>query len=114
MEGAKNGIIPVQTIFSLKEKKQKAISHRWSPIATVAIFQRNVCVLDVGAIPGPILIYHLSDIKSNVDCARGDVLTLKGEYNLSNSLGLSPVQLRTCAPFFGPVLDNAMAARNFE
>ena len=84
----------------------------WYPIATIA--QRNICVLDVGDIAGPILICHLSDINSNAGCVRGDVLTLKGAYNLSNSLGLSPVQLRTCTPFSGPVFDNAVAARNFE
>jgi len=41
---------------------------------------------------------------------------LKGKYweKLWNTLGPSPVQLRTSPPFSDLVLDNALAAQNFE
>ena len=90
---------PCRSSFPCR-RRTKVISP-WYPIVTIAIFQRIICVLDVGDIPGPILICHLSDINSNVGFARGDVLNFKGAYNLSNSLGLSRVQLRTCTPFLG-------------
>ena len=100
IEGADRGIVPVQSIFCLKEKNQKKInSHRWFFNAFGPILQPNVCVLlDVGTMPGPKSIYHLwkaFDINSNVGGACGEIVALKGKYglNLINPLGVFADQL---------------------
>ena len=96
IEGAEDGIVPVQIIFCLKEKSQKKVnSHRWFFNAFGPILQPNVCVLlDVGTMPGPSSIYHLwktFDINSNVGGACGEIVAFKGKYGrkLLNPLGLS-------------------------
>ncbi|KAG2062463.1 chitin synthase 2, partial [Suillus decipiens] len=85
IEGAEEGVVPVQIIFCLKEKNQKKInSHRWFFNAFGPILEPNVCVLlDVGTMPGPTSIYHLwkaFDINSNVGGACGEIVALKGKY----------------------------------
>jgi len=85
IEGAENGVVPVQILFCLKEKKQKKInSHRWFFNAFGQILEPNVCVLlDVGMMPGPTSIYHLwkaFDINSQVGGACGEIVALKGKY----------------------------------
>jgi len=59
-------------------------------------------------------IYHLSDINSNVGCS--DTFTFKGEYayKLLNPLVCLPFSIVHVLPFFDIVLDNAVAAQNFE
>jgi chitin synthase len=111
----------VQIIFCLKEKNQKKInSHRWFFNAFGPILQPIVCVLlDVGTMPGPGSIYHLwksFDLNSNVGGACGEIVALKGKYweKLWNPLGPSSVQLGTNSSFFDLVLDNAVAAQNFQ
>ena len=69
--------------------------------------------------PGPGSIYHLwkaFDINSNIGGACGEIVALKGKYGekLWNPLGPSPVQLGANSSFFDLVLDNAVAAQNFE
>ncbi|KAF8551876.1 glycosyltransferase family 2 protein [Imleria badia] len=93
IEGAEEGVVPVQLIFCLKEKSQKKInSHRWFFNAFGPILQPNICVLlDVDMIPGPTGIYHLwkvFDISSNVGGACGEIVARKGKYgqNLLNPL----------------------------
>ena len=60
-ESAKNGVVPVQVIFALKEQNQKKInSHRWFFNAFARSLNPNVCILlDVGTRPGMTSIYHL-------------------------------------------------------
>ena len=106
IECAKEGIVPVQITFCLKEKSQKKInSHRWFFNAFGPILQPTVCVLlDVGTMPGPGSIYHLwkaFDISSNIGGACGEIVALKGKYweKLWNPLGLSLAQLRISHPF---------------
>jgi chitin synthase len=117
------GIVPVQIIFCLKEKNQEINSHRWFFNAFGPILQPIVCVLlDVGTMPGrtgPGSIYHLwksFDLNSNVGGACGEIVALKGKYweKLWNPLGPSSVQLGTSSSFFDLVLDNAVAAQNFQ
>ena len=85
IEGAEDGVIPVQLIFCLKEKSENKInSHRWFFNAFGPILQPNICVLlDVGTAPGPTSVYHLwkiFDIKSNVGGACGEIVAHKGRY----------------------------------
>src|ERR1700679_2256973 len=73
----------VQVIFCLKEKNQKKInSHCWFFSAFGPVLEPNVCVLDVGTMPGPTSIYHLWKafyINSNVGGACGEIVALKGK-----------------------------------
>ncbi|KNC96957.1 uncharacterized protein SPPG_09498 [Spizellomyces punctatus DAOM BR117] len=57
----KDGIVPVQVLFCLKEKNAKKInSHRWFFNAFGPLLKPNVCVLlDVGTKPTGTSIYHL-------------------------------------------------------
>ncbi|KAI9254674.1 chitin synthase 1 [Sporodiniella umbellata] len=61
IKGSNKGIVPVQTLFCLKEKNAKKInSHRWFFNAFGPILNPNVCVLlDVGTRPGNSSIYQL-------------------------------------------------------
>ncbi|KAI9142080.1 chitin synthase-domain-containing protein [Paraphysoderma sedebokerense] len=59
--GTKQGIVPMQVIFCLKEKNQKKInSHRWFFNAFGPVLNPSVCVLiDVGTKPRKEAIYRL-------------------------------------------------------
>nr|CAA61028.1 Chitin synthetase II [Ustilago maydis]prf//2208421B chitin synthase [Ustilago maydis] len=96
----REGIMPVQILFCLKERNQKKInSHRWFFNAFGQILQPNICVLlDVGTMPRPRSIYHLwkaFDINSNVAGSCGEIVALKGK-------------------FWGALLNPLVAAQNFE
>lgn len=93
IRGSKDGIVPVQVLFCLKEKNQKKInSHRWFFNAFGPLLQPNVCVLlDVGTKPGNTSIYPLwkaFDVNSNIGGACGEIVAMKGKYggNLLNPL----------------------------
>ena len=82
-QGAERGLVPVQTVFCLKEKNARKLnSHRWFFNGFAPLLQPNVCVLvDVGTRPGTSSIYHLwktFDIHSNVGGACGEVKAMKG------------------------------------
>ncbi|KAL1919164.1 uncharacterized protein VTP21DRAFT_2546 [Calcarisporiella thermophila] len=92
-KGTDKGIVPVQTLFCLKEKNQKKInSHRWFFNAFGPILQPKVCVLlDVGTRPGNTSIYHLwkaFDLNPKIGGACGEICTMKGTagVNLLNPL----------------------------
>lgn len=59
--GTKDGYVPVQMLFCLKEDNKKKInSHRWFFNAFAPILQPTVCMLlDVGTKPTSHSIYHL-------------------------------------------------------
>ncbi|KAJ3033368.1 Chitin synthase, class 1 [Rhizophlyctis rosea] len=80
----KDGIVPVQVLFCLKEKNAKKInSHRWFFNAFGPILSPNVCVLlDVGTKPTGTSIYHLwraFDRDSRVGGACGEIKAELGE-----------------------------------
>jgi len=83
-KGAEKGIVPVQTIFCLKERNAKKLnSHRWFFNAFGASLDPNVCVLlDVGTRPGVTSLYHLwkaFDQNSNVAGACGEIKAMTGK-----------------------------------
>ncbi|KAI9009778.1 chitin synthase-domain-containing protein [Gaertneriomyces semiglobifer] len=74
----RNGIVPVQVLFCLKEKNAKKInSHRWFFNAFGPMLKPNVCVLlDVGTKPTSTSIFHLwraFDADSQVGGACGEI-----------------------------------------
>ncbi|KAK6496498.1 Chitin synthase, class 2 [Arthrobotrys musiformis] len=92
-KGAEKGIVPVQTIFCLKEKNSKKLnSHRWFFNAVSARLEPNVCILlDVGTRPGATSLYHLwkaFDTNSNVAGACGEIKAMTGK---GGSALLSPL-----------------------
>ncbi|KAF3930796.1 hypothetical protein ABW20_dc0106460 [Dactylellina cionopaga] len=83
-KGAEKGIVPVQTIFCLKEKNAKKLnSHRWFFNAFSAALDPNICILlDVGTRPGATSLYHLwkaFDTNSNVAGACGEIKAMTGK-----------------------------------
>ncbi|KAF3941472.1 hypothetical protein ABW19_dt0209869 [Dactylella cylindrospora] len=83
-KGAEKGIVPVQTIFCLKEKNAKKLnSHRWFFNAFSAALEPNICILlDVGTRPGGTSLYHLwkaFDTHSNVAGACGEIKAMTGK-----------------------------------
>ena len=69
--------------------------------------------------PGPSSIYHLwktFDISSNIGGACGEIVVLKGKYRqkLMNPLGPSHRSASYISRLYDPVLDNVVAAQNFE
>ncbi|EWC44124.1 chitin synthase 2 [Drechslerella stenobrocha 248] len=83
-KGAEKGIVPVQTIFCLKEKNAKKLnSHRWFFNAFSASLDPNICILlDVGTRPGTTSLYHLwkaFDTNSNVAGACGEIKAMTGK-----------------------------------
>ncbi|KAF3152103.1 Chitin synthase, class 2 [Orbilia oligospora] len=92
-KGAEKGIVPVQTIFCLKEKNSKKLnSHRWFFNAFSAALDPNICILlDVGTRPGATSLYHLwkaFDTNSNVAGACGEIKAMTGK---GGSALLSPL-----------------------
>ena len=92
----KDGIVPTQICFFLKEKNAKKInSHRWFFNAFGRKLNPNVCILlDVGTAPKPKSFFHLwrgvfgflliiiaFDRDSNLGGACGEIIT---DWNLSN------------------------------
>jgi chitin synthase len=93
IRGADSGLVPVQTIFCLKEKNAKKLnSHRWFFNAFGPILNPNVCVLiDVGTRPSGTSIYHLwkaFDRDPNLGGACGEIYAElgKGWHKLLNPL----------------------------
>ncbi|KAI8803323.1 chitin synthase-domain-containing protein, partial [Cladochytrium replicatum] len=89
----RDGLVPVQILFCLKEKNAKKInSHRWAFNAFAPILDPNVCVLlDVGTKPTNTSIYHLwraFDRNVHVGGACGEICAEKGPacLNLLNPL----------------------------
>jgi chitin synthase len=87
-KGAEKGIVPVQTIFCLKEKNAKKLnSHRWFFNAFGKSLDPNICILlDVGTKPGNNSLYHLwkaFDMNSNVAGACGEIKAMKGKMGVS-------------------------------
>ncbi|KAI8818729.1 chitin synthase-domain-containing protein [Fimicolochytrium jonesii] len=89
----RNGMVPVQVLFCLKEKNAKKInSHRWFFNAFGPVLNPNVCVLlDVGTKPTGTSIYHLwraFDRDPQVGGACGEIVAElgKGWKNLLNPL----------------------------
>jgi chitin synthase len=83
-KGAEKGIVPVQTIFCLKEKNQRKLnSHRWFFNAFGKSLDPNICILlDVGTKPGNNSLYHLwkaFDMDSAVAGACGEIKAMKGK-----------------------------------
>ncbi|KAJ1503044.1 Chitin synthase, class 2 [Coelomomyces lativittatus] len=83
LKTARDGVVPVQLLFCLKEKNQKKInSHRWFFNAFATVLQPNVCVLvDVGTKPRREAIYRLwrcFDTNAQVGGACGEIAV---EYN---------------------------------
>ncbi|KAI8922159.1 chitin synthase-domain-containing protein [Powellomyces hirtus] len=100
IRGYREGIVPVQVLFCLKEKNAKKInSHRWFFNAFGPILNPNVCVLlDVGTKPTGTSIYHLwraFDRDPQVGGACGEIVAELG---------------KGCANLFNPLV----AAQNFE
>ncbi|KAJ3241948.1 Chitin synthase, class 2 [Chytriomyces hyalinus] len=78
ISGPKQGIVPCQILFCLKEKNAKKInSHRWFFNAFGPLLKPNVCILiDVGTKPSDTSLYHLwkaFDINKNVGGACGEI-----------------------------------------
>ncbi|KAJ3348353.1 Chitin synthase, class 1 [Entophlyctis luteolus] len=91
--GPKQGIVPVQIIFCLKEKNAKKInSHRWFFNAFGPLLNPNVCVLiDVGTKPTKSSLYHLwkaFDVDPKVGGACGEIYSELGSgcFKLINPL----------------------------
>ncbi|KAJ3139142.1 Chitin synthase, class 1 [Geranomyces variabilis] len=89
----KQGIVPVQVLFCLKEKNAKKInSHRWFFNAFGPVLNPNVCVLlDVGTKPTGTSIFHLwraFDRDPQVGGACGEIVAELGSgcRNLTNPL----------------------------
>ncbi|KAL0077362.1 glycosyltransferase family 2 protein [Phycomyces blakesleeanus] len=100
IKGAEKGIVPVQTLFCLKEQNAKKInSHRWFFNAFGTVLNPNICVLlDVGTRPGNTSIYHLWKAfatNENVGGACGEICVMKGT---------------ACLDLLNPLV----AAQNFE
>ncbi|KAI9101724.1 chitin synthase-domain-containing protein [Phlyctochytrium arcticum] len=96
----KDGIVPVQVLFCLKEKNAKKInSHRWFFNAFGPILKPNVCVLlDVGTKPTSTSIFHLwraFDDDPQVGGACGEIAAELG---------------KGCSALLNPLV----AAQNFE
>ncbi|KAJ9052854.1 hypothetical protein DSO57_1031707 [Entomophthora muscae] len=84
IRGADAGLVPVQTIFCLKEKNAKKLnSHRWFFNAFGPLLNPNVCVLiDVGTRPSGTSIYHLwkaFDRNPNLGGACGEIYAELGK-----------------------------------
>ncbi|KAI8873125.1 chitin synthase 2 [Ramicandelaber brevisporus] len=105
MRGPKEGLVPCQVIFCLKEKNAKKInSHRWFFNAFSPILNPKVCVLiDVGTKPTDTSIYHLwaafknpqvagacgeiaADLDNGKNLINPLVATQNFEYKMSNIL----------------------------
>ena len=87
----KDGIVPVQILFCLKERNAKKInSHRWFFNAFGRILNPNVCVLlDVGTKPSKQSLYHLwktFDRDPNVAGACGEICAQINYENIWNPL----------------------------
>ncbi|KAI8621113.1 chitin synthase-domain-containing protein [Chytriomyces sp. MP71] len=93
INGPKQGIVPCQILFCLKEKNAKKInSHRWFFNAFGPLLNPNVCILiDVGTKPTDTSLYHLwkaFDINKNVGGACGEIYAEVGSgcFKLINPL----------------------------
>ncbi|KAJ1552827.1 Chitin synthase, class 2, partial [Cladochytrium tenue] len=100
VHGPKQGMVPVQFLFCLKEKNAKKInSHRWFFNAFGPLLRPNVCVLiDVGTKPSSSSVYHLwksFDRNPHVGGACGEIYAEVGT---------------GCVKLFNPLV----AAQNFE
>ncbi|KAJ3021627.1 Chitin synthase, class 1 [Thoreauomyces humboldtii] len=100
IRGHRDGIVPVQVLFCMKEKNAKKInSHRWFFNAFGPVLNPNVCVLlDVGTKPTGTSIYHLwraFDRDPQVGGACGEIVAELG---------------KGCANLLNPLV----AAQNFE
>ncbi|ORY52915.1 hypothetical protein BCR33DRAFT_711327 [Rhizoclosmatium globosum] len=78
INGPKQGIVPCQILFCLKEKNAKKInSHRWFFNAFGPLINPNVCILiDVGTKPSDTSLYHLwkaFDVDKKVGGACGEI-----------------------------------------
>ncbi|KAJ3065064.1 Chitin synthase, class 2 [Podochytrium sp. JEL0797] len=78
INGPKQGIVPCQILFCLKEKNAKKInSHRWFFNAFGPLLNPNVCILiDVGTKPTDTSLYHLwkaFDVGKHVGGACGEI-----------------------------------------
>ncbi|KAJ3287963.1 Chitin synthase, class 1 [Rhizoclosmatium sp. JEL0117] len=88
-----NKVVPMQTIFLLKEKNAKKInSHRWFFNGVCEVLKPEVCILiDVGTKPTKQSFYHLNrafERNSNVAGACGEIAVElgRGWKNLANPL----------------------------
>ncbi|KAJ3051784.1 Chitin synthase, class 2, partial [Rhizoclosmatium hyalinum] len=88
-----NKVVPMQTIFLLKEKNAKKInSHRWFFNGVCKLLNPEVCILiDVGTKPTKQSFYHLNrafERNSNVAGACGEIAVElgRGWKNLANPL----------------------------
>jgi chitin synthase len=83
--GSREGIVPVQLMFCLKEQNKKKLdSHKWLFRAFAPMLNPYVCVLiDVGTRPrAPNAIYNLwkaFDRNSNIAGACGEICVLLGD-----------------------------------
>ncbi|CAG8513549.1 6575_t:CDS:2 [Racocetra fulgida] len=98
--GKDSEVVPIQTLFCLKEKEAKKInSYRWFFNAFCPALRPNICVLiDVGTKPGLRSIYNLwkaFHVDPNVAGACGEIVVEKG---------------KGCIKLLNPIV----AAQNFE